>query len=43
MAFVAGQMTPVHNVCGEVNLLDCLEGGFGFLVHVPDVGVLDGE
>ena len=43
MAFVVGQMAPIHDVCGEVNLLDCPEGGFGFLVHVSDVGVLDGK
>ncbi len=42
-AFNIGQMAPVQDVCGEVNLLDCSEGGFGFLVHVPDVRVLDGE
>ena len=43
VAFVVGQVGPVHNVCGEVDLLDCPEGGSRLLVHVPDVSVLDGE
>ena len=41
MAFVVGQTGPVRDVCGEVNLFNCPEGGFGFLVYVPDVRVLD--
>ena len=43
VAFVVRQMGSIHNVCGEVDLLDRPEGGFGFLVHVPDVRVLDGK
>ena len=43
VAFVVGQVGPVYDVCGEVNLLDRPEGGFGFLVYVPDVRVLDGK
>jgi hypothetical protein len=43
LAFVVRQMAPVHNDCGEVDIFDCPEGGFGFLLHVPDVRVLDGE
>ena len=43
VAFVVGQVGPVHNVCGKVDLLDRPEGGFGFLVHAPDVMVLDGK
>ena len=41
MAVVVGQVGPVYDVCGEVDLLNRPEGGFGFLVHAPDVGVLD--
>ena len=43
VAFVVGQVGPVHNVCDEVNSLDRPEGGFGFLVHAPDVRVLYGK
>ena len=43
VAFVVRQLGPVCDVCSKVNLLDCPEGGFGFLVHVPDVRVLDGK
>ena len=43
MAFVVGQVGLVYDVCGEVDLLDRPEGGSGFLVHAPYVGVLDGK
>jgi hypothetical protein len=43
VAFIVRQLGPVCNVCGKVNLLDRPEGGFGFLVHLPDVRMLDGE
>ena len=43
VAFIVGQLGPVHDVCGKVNLLDRPEGGFSFLVHFPDVVMLDGE
>jgi len=43
VAFIVRQLGPVRSVCGKVNLLDCPEGGFGFLAHSPDVVMLDGE
>ena len=43
IAFVVRLLGPVRSVCGKVNLLDRPERGFGFLVHSPDVVVLDGE
>ena len=43
VAFVVRQLGPVHNVRGKVDLLNCLEGGFGFLVHLPDNRMLDGK
>ena len=43
VALVVRQLGPVRNVCGKVDLLSRPEGGFGFLVHLPDVVVLDGD
>ena len=43
VAFVVRQLSPVHNVCGKADLLNRPEGGFSFLVHSPDVRMLDGK
>lgn len=37
------EVAPVLEVVGEVELLSGPEGGLGLLVHLPDLGVLDGE
>ncbi len=43
MAFGVGQPGPVHEVCRKVNLFCRSERSFGFLVHPPDVGMVDGK
>ncbi len=43
VAFIGRYSVPIPNVCREVNLFRCLEGCFGFLVHLPDVGMVNGE
>ena len=43
VAFVVGEVVPVSGVGLEVNLLGSPKRGFGFLVHAPDVVVLEGK
>ncbi len=43
VAFGVGQPGPVCKVCQKVNLFCCPERSFGFLVHPPDVGMVDGK
>jgi hypothetical protein len=37
------KLLPVCNVSGEVNLLGSTKRCFSLFVHLPDVGVLNGE
>lgn len=39
--FVVGEFVPVSEVPGKVYFFSCPETGLGFLVHFPDVGILD--
>ena len=41
--FGVGQSDPVREVCQMVDLFCHPEGSFGFLVHLPDVSMVDGE
>ena len=43
VALAVGEGVPVAEVLGEVHLLRRPERGFGFLVHFPDLRVLDWE
>ena len=39
MTFIVVELVgPVMQILGEIHLLCCPEGGFGFLVHHPDLG-----
>ena len=37
MAFVGGEGVPVFEVFGKIDLFGGPEGGFGLLVHLPDL------
>ena len=41
--FHSRESIPICSVGCKVNIFSCPEGSFGFLVHPPDVAVLDGE
>ena len=43
VALVLLERLPVGQIATQVHLLDGPEGSLGFLVHLPNVGVLDGQ
>jgi len=36
-------VVPVYSIAREINFFSSPKGGFGLLIHPPDVIVLDGE
>ena len=43
VAFSFSQPVPICGVCREVDLFHRPERNFGFLIHQPDVGMVDVE